>query len=126
MLALSPDGRFVVGSSKPGDVSPGSPDLQLVRISDGRIVSRLPGSQIARALGRGRAALSVPGAWRGDRIVAAGADALVVLRARPPLLGVERVVRLNVTPRPAAYRGPFVYAPTFVRGTPGVVARAPT
>jgi hypothetical protein len=121
--AVSPDGRYVVGTFLPtrGQDSPSS-IVHVVDVATGRVAASL---DLARAA-RGRVprawllAGADEGAWRGDDIAAVSTigngSVLVFLRFVGRRLVLEHVLRLDRTARRGVRYGPFLFGPVFLQG----------
>jgi hypothetical protein len=125
--ALSPDGRYAVGSYRPvpGDeIHP--PNLRVVRVASGEPIATL---QLARPLAQAGWG-SVPprilgGSWLGDEIVvsvAGGSDsALVFLSLDRRVFRVDSVIRVPKGTLPDARWGVSLGVPSFSRSTQRVL-----
>lgn len=113
VVALSPDGRRVLGWWREGDGA--SLGARLVEIDDGRIVAS---STLLRPY-RG-------GAWAGDRVVVSlgpSANRLAIVRPTGGEIVVERELRLEADEALRARYGPFLTTPVFTSGGRAVVVR---
>lgn len=103
LVAVSPDGRRVLGWWNEGDGP--SRGVRLVDVATGAIVATSPLKVFRR------------GAWHGERVVVSvggNANKLAVLRIRGDAIVVERLLALGDDPALRATYGPFLGSPVFV------------
>ncbi|MBD0348864.1 MAG: hypothetical protein ICV59_06905 [Thermoleophilia bacterium] len=122
-LAISPDGRRIVGAASLEPAGPGSSELRLVRVRDGRVLATLGRRALARLLpDQEFPRFDGPGAWAGKRVVLTSADAIVVVAVGARRLAIERVFRVRLPIERNRYLGPWAYAPVFIGRSSNLVA----
>jgi hypothetical protein len=113
LIAVSPDGRRVVGRWRPAEGP--SPTIRLVDVATGRTASQ------ARTL----SGIGGPGDWRGDTVVgvssSAGKSSLILFRAEQSL-AVRETLALDERAGLTGYHGAHFQLPLFVGDDEVVVA----